>query len=230
MVVFWSGQDILQYPVSLHSSCQEEVKKQFYVKKLWHTSTLLSVSHQKPHPVCLPFSFSASVRSFSVDRVMDRVMERHYDFDLTYITERIISVFFPPKLEEQRYRLNLKEVAAMLKSKHQDKFLVREHNCSTLSLSHCLLFVRAAIWLQREYVLPCSHRNSQKLLWSPQISLLFVFSVTPNSDIQRYIFSVLAPEPLWETSRYHPTKYKGSNFSSCNSCSSALIIQFTAFR
>lgn len=55
---------------------------------------------------------------------MDRVMERHYDFDLTYITERIISVFFPPLLDEQRYRLNLKEVAAMLKSKHQDKFLV----------------------------------------------------------------------------------------------------------
>ncbi|XP_026873736.2 tensin-2 isoform X2 [Electrophorus electricus] len=63
-------------------------------------------------------------RSFSVDRVIDRVMERQYDFDLTYITERIISVFFPPLLDEQRYRLNLKEVAAMLKSKHQDKFLL----------------------------------------------------------------------------------------------------------
>uniref|UniRef100_A0A671KCU2 Tensin-2-like n=1 Tax=Sinocyclocheilus anshuiensis TaxID=1608454 RepID=A0A671KCU2_9TELE len=63
-------------------------------------------------------------RSFSMDRVMDRVMERHYDFDLTYITERIISVFFPPLLEEQRYHLNLREVAAMLKSKHQDKFLL----------------------------------------------------------------------------------------------------------
>lgn len=75
--------------------------------------------------LCCSFAISYS-RSFSVDRVMERVMERHYDFDLTYITERIISVFFPPKLEEQRYRLNLKEVAAMLKSKHQDKFLVRE--------------------------------------------------------------------------------------------------------
>ncbi|XP_010891699.2 tensin-2 isoform X1 [Esox lucius] len=63
-------------------------------------------------------------RSFSVDRVMERVMERHYDFDLTYITERIISVFFPPLLEDQRYRINLKEVTAMLKSKHQDKFLL----------------------------------------------------------------------------------------------------------
>ncbi|XP_023205316.1 tensin-2 isoform X2 [Xiphophorus maculatus] len=77
-------------------------------------------------------------RSFSMDRVMERVMERHYDFDLTYITERIISVFFPPKLEEQRYRLNLKEVAAMLKSKHQDKFLLlnlseRRHDITRLN-------------------------------------------------------------------------------------------------
>uniref|UniRef100_A0A3Q2W6G1 Phosphatase tensin-type domain-containing protein n=1 Tax=Haplochromis burtoni TaxID=8153 RepID=A0A3Q2W6G1_HAPBU len=52
------------------------------------------------------------------------VMERHYDFDLTYITERIISVFFLPDLEEQQYRRNLQEVASMLKSKHQDKFLL----------------------------------------------------------------------------------------------------------
>ncbi len=65
-----------------------------------------------------------------MDRVMDRVMETHYDFDLTYITERIISVFFPPLLEEQRYpTLNLREVAAMLKSKHQDKFLVSDSAC-----------------------------------------------------------------------------------------------------
>ncbi|KAF7666087.1 hypothetical protein LDENG_00120380 [Lucifuga dentata] len=73
-----------------------------------------------------------------MDRVMERVMERHYDFDLTYITERIISVFFPPKLEEQRYRVNLKEVAAMLKSKHQDKFLLlnlseRRHDITRLN-------------------------------------------------------------------------------------------------
>lgn len=77
-------------------------------------------------------------RSFSVDRVMERVMERNYDFDLTYITERIISVFFPPKLEEQRYRLNLKEVASMLKSKHQEKFLLlnlseRRHDITRLN-------------------------------------------------------------------------------------------------
>ena len=62
---------------------------------------------------------------------MEQVMERHYDFDLTYITERIISVFFLPDLEEQRYRGNLQEVAAMLKSKHQDKFLVSKQETPT---------------------------------------------------------------------------------------------------
>ncbi|CAL8260017.1 unnamed protein product, partial [Gadus morhua 'NCC'] len=77
-------------------------------------------------------------RSFSVDRVMERVMERNYDFDLTYITERIISVFFPPLLDEQRYRVNLKEVTAMLRSKHQDKFLLfnlseKRHDISRLN-------------------------------------------------------------------------------------------------
>ncbi|TNN26333.1 Tensin-2 [Liparis tanakae] len=55
---------------------------------------------------------------------MENVMERHYDFDLTYITERIISVFFLPELQEQHYRRNLQEVAAMLRSKHQDHFLL----------------------------------------------------------------------------------------------------------
>lgn len=63
-------------------------------------------------------------RSKSVEQVMEHVMEHHYDFDLTYITERIISVFFLTNLEEQQYRRNLQEVASMLKSKHQDKFLV----------------------------------------------------------------------------------------------------------
>uniref|UniRef100_A0A8C8SAV0 Tensin 2 n=1 Tax=Pelusios castaneus TaxID=367368 RepID=A0A8C8SAV0_9SAUR len=73
-------------------------------------------------------------RSFS----LDHVMERKYDFDLTYITERIISVFFPPALEEQRYRSNLREVAQMLKSKHEDKYTLfnlseKRHDISRLN-------------------------------------------------------------------------------------------------
>ncbi|XP_064354797.1 tensin-2 isoform X2 [Dromaius novaehollandiae] len=57
-------------------------------------------------------------RSFS----LDQVMERKFDFDLTYITERIISVFFPAALDEGRYRAHLREVAHMLTSRHQDKY------------------------------------------------------------------------------------------------------------
>ncbi|XP_048858362.1 tensin-2-like [Brienomyrus brachyistius] len=71
-------------------------------------------------------------------QVMDRVMERCYNFDLTYITEKIISVFFPPAMEEQQYQANLKEVSAMLKSKHQDNFLIfnlseRRHDIAQLN-------------------------------------------------------------------------------------------------
>lgn len=67
---------------------------------------------------------SAPPRSDSVECMMENVMESRYDFDLIYITERIISVFFLPDLDEHRYRRNLKDVAAMLKSRHQEKFLV----------------------------------------------------------------------------------------------------------
>lgn len=78
------------------------------------------------YPLWLDFvrNCLSMIRSKSVDQMMEHVMERHYHFDLTYITERIISVFFLPDLEEQQYCRNLQEVASMLKSKHQDKFLV----------------------------------------------------------------------------------------------------------
>ncbi|XP_067316087.1 tensin-2 isoform X5 [Pseudorasbora parva] len=59
-----------------------------------------------------------------MESVMEKLMGSNYDFDLTYITERIISVLYLSDLEEQHYSANLKEVAAMLKSKHQDKFLL----------------------------------------------------------------------------------------------------------
>uniref|UniRef100_A0A672ZJ73 Tensin 2b n=1 Tax=Sphaeramia orbicularis TaxID=375764 RepID=A0A672ZJ73_9TELE len=84
-------------------------------------------SCRPPHQLSFLFirpSFHPFICALGVEKVMEHVMEHHYDFDLTYITERIISVFFPPELEEQQYRRNLQEVASMLKSKHQDKFLL----------------------------------------------------------------------------------------------------------
>ncbi|XP_029007407.1 tensin-2-like isoform X2 [Betta splendens] len=87
------------------------------------TCTSTSDPHSSTRSTC-PKKSGSIPRSKSVERVMEHVMERHYDFDLTYVTERIISVFFLPELEEQRYRRNIQEVASMLKSKHQDKFLL----------------------------------------------------------------------------------------------------------
>lgn len=52
-------------------------------------------------------------------------MEENHEVDLVYITERIISLCFPVGMEEQGYTTNLKEVAAMLRSKHGEHYLVR---------------------------------------------------------------------------------------------------------
>ncbi|XP_026205148.1 tensin-2-like isoform X2 [Anabas testudineus] len=100
--------------VAVHKACEAKVTPTCTSTSDLHGSTK-STSQKKRGS--LP-------RSKSVEQVMEHVMERHYDFDLTYITERIISVFFLPNLEEQQYHRNLQEVASMLKSKHQDKFLL----------------------------------------------------------------------------------------------------------
>ncbi|XP_067843043.1 tensin-1 isoform X3 [Heptranchias perlo] len=69
---------------------------------------------------------------------LTQTMEESSDLDLTYITERIISVSFPTGVEEQGYRANLKEVAHMLMSKHGDNYLLfnlseQRHDISKLN-------------------------------------------------------------------------------------------------
>ncbi|RMC05657.1 hypothetical protein DUI87_17742 [Hirundo rustica rustica] len=54
----------------------------------------------------------------------DHIMEKGYELDLTYITERIIAVSFPAGCSEETYLHNLQEVTRMLKSKHGDNYLV----------------------------------------------------------------------------------------------------------
>ncbi|KAL0985583.1 hypothetical protein UPYG_G00158900 [Umbra pygmaea] len=53
-----------------------------------------------------------------------QALEENYEVDLVYITERIISVSFPSAVEEPGYAANLREVASMLRSKHQDNYLL----------------------------------------------------------------------------------------------------------
>lgn len=52
-------------------------------------------------------------------------MERRWDLDLTYVTERILAASFPARPDEQRHRAHLRELAHVLQSKHRDKYLVR---------------------------------------------------------------------------------------------------------
>ena len=57
-------------------------------------------------------------------RGRDRFVNEEFDLDLTYITERIIAMSFPASGMESTYRNNLKDVAKMLKTKHQENYMV----------------------------------------------------------------------------------------------------------
>lgn len=46
--------------------------------------------------------------------------------DLTYITERIITIFCPPGCPEEIYQQSLWEIVPMLQSKHGHNYMVRQ--------------------------------------------------------------------------------------------------------
>ena len=70
-------------------------------------------------------------------------MNEEFDLDLTYITERIIAMSFPATGMESTYRNSLKDVAKMLKTKHQENYMV---NClHTVFLSLLPLLVAGCI-------------------------------------------------------------------------------------
>jgi tensin len=51
-------------------------------------------------------------------------VNEEFDLDLTYITERIIAMSFPATGMESAYRNSLKDVAKMLKTKHQESYMI----------------------------------------------------------------------------------------------------------
>lgn len=59
-----------------------------------------------------------------VSRNRVRHVDANFDLDLTYITDRIIAMSFPGSGLETTYRNNLREVAKMLQTNHQDKYMV----------------------------------------------------------------------------------------------------------
>ncbi|XP_037392508.1 tensin isoform X5 [Pygocentrus nattereri] len=67
-----------------------------------------------------------------------QAMEESYEVDLVYITERIISLSFPGGVEEHSYSVHLREVISMLRSKHQQHYLLlnlseRRHDITKLN-------------------------------------------------------------------------------------------------
>ncbi|XP_054556052.1 tensin-1 isoform X5 [Talpa occidentalis] len=60
------------------------------------------------------------IRNMSVSQTMEDSCE----LDLVYVTERIIAVSFPSTANEENFRINLREVAQMLKSKHGGNYLL----------------------------------------------------------------------------------------------------------
>lgn len=179
-----------------------------------HTKVWIKRNNLKKFSLDLPVAWLCGgggnclsvIRSKSVDQMMEHVMERHYHFDLTYITERIISVFFLPDLEEQQYCRNLQEVASMLKSKHQDKFLVSRNaektpNRGVLNWStHLAHFVNHTVnikWqivpLKMLLILEFTHNNRS-------FFLSFFLSQLLNLSEKRHDITRLSPKVLLFTS------------------------------
>lgn len=109
-----------------HKRCEEKVV----------TPCSLPVNYELPNKIDTSASHvtelesnSFSKSSSSCDKLsqnldFDRIMEEGYELDLTFITERIISVSFPSGCSDDTYLHNLQDVTRMLKSKHGDNYLV----------------------------------------------------------------------------------------------------------
>lgn len=88
-----------------------------------------------PEPSSYKQKASAFVRGarnlVSMHQKKARFKDESFDLDLTYITDRIIAMSFPATGLEAMYRNKLDDVAAMLKEKHGDKFMII--NCAEKS-------------------------------------------------------------------------------------------------
>uniref|UniRef100_A0A8C1REW6 Uncharacterized protein n=1 Tax=Cyprinus carpio TaxID=7962 RepID=A0A8C1REW6_CYPCA len=67
------------------------------------------------------------------------VMAEESEFDLDYITERIIGISFHQSCTEQTYQHNLHSITQMLQSKHADRYMVRRPEKQINQLSLCVV-------------------------------------------------------------------------------------------
>ncbi len=66
------------------------------------------------------------------------VMAEGSEFDLDYITERIIGIAFHQSCTEQTYQHNLRSIMRMLQSKHADRYMVSRQEKQANQLSLCV--------------------------------------------------------------------------------------------
>uniref|UniRef100_A0A8C3A839 Phosphatase tensin-type domain-containing protein n=1 Tax=Cyclopterus lumpus TaxID=8103 RepID=A0A8C3A839_CYCLU len=69
-------------------------------------------------------------------------MEEQQRIDLTYITERIITIFCPPGCPEKIYQQNLQEIILMLQSKHGHHYMLvnlSQKNKTVTQMNHKVL-------------------------------------------------------------------------------------------
>uniref|UniRef100_A0AAR2M1J6 Tensin 1 n=1 Tax=Pygocentrus nattereri TaxID=42514 RepID=A0AAR2M1J6_PYGNA len=110
--------------LSCHKKCEVKVRLGNCFFHVWHRRVYMCVC------VCV----CVCGRSLS----LIQAMEESYEVDLVYITERIISLSFPGGVEEHSYSVHLREVISMLRSKHQQHYLLlnlseRRHDITKLN-------------------------------------------------------------------------------------------------
>ncbi|XP_059162032.1 tensin-1-like isoform X3 [Physella acuta] len=126
-------------PQSLSHTRLPEVNRMPEVKQVM-TSCVPQAGHETSNEAVTKSQMS-SVRSAglssttqsSMSSTMRDMLNKSHDqcqiegsltLDLVYITERIISMTFPSEGHDTTYAFNLKEVVRMLKTKHQDNYLI----------------------------------------------------------------------------------------------------------
>ncbi|XP_071003976.1 tensin-1-like isoform X1 [Oncorhynchus clarkii lewisi] len=113
--------------LTCHKTC--EVKAPGNDIPLKHVETL-APGNDIPLKHAETLGSTKSSKSMESPRIPSRsvsllqALEENYELDLVYITERIISVSFSSSADENSYSANLREVASMLRSKHQDNYLL----------------------------------------------------------------------------------------------------------
>nr|XP_032823670.1 tensin-3-like isoform X1 [Petromyzon marinus] len=127
-----------------HKKCESKVAAACSTPVNYELSSSLDIPSKHVNPTALvtsnPEGFSNTRRKPSqpCSWSVELNMEPGQELDLTYITERIIAVSYPPGGSQLTYHQQLREVAHMLKSKHADNYLIlnlseRRHDIEKLN-------------------------------------------------------------------------------------------------